>query len=108
MWMRALPRMRKPPAFRSDRGASATSRIGALLLSLMIGAAFGAETGAVHTGAVHTGGVLKAGVFEPARMAPDFTLRGSNGSDLTLSRYRGKLVLLVFGYTSRSQERRGG
>ena len=25
--------MRKPPAFRSDRGASATSRIGALLLS---------------------------------------------------------------------------
>jgi protein SCO1/2 len=43
---------------------------------------------------------LKAGVFSPARMAPDFTLRGSDGGDLVLSRYRGKIVLLAFGYTS--------
>lgn len=41
---------------------------------------------------------LKAGVFEPARQAPAFTLRGSDGSDLTLARYRGKLVLLSFGF----------
>lgn len=45
-------------------------------------------------------GALKAGVFTPARFAPDFTLRGSNGSDLVLNRYRGKIVLLSFGYTS--------
>lgn len=80
------------------------SRIGALLLSLVIGAtgngATGNGTAGAETSAVHTGALLKAGVFEPARMAPDFTLRGSNGSELTLSRYRGKLVLLVFGYTS--------
>jgi protein SCO1 len=43
---------------------------------------------------------LVAGVFTPARAAPEFTLRGSNGGDLVLSRYRGKIVLLAFGYTS--------
>lgn len=43
---------------------------------------------------------LKAGVFDPPRMAPDFTVRGSDGKDLKLSQYRGKLVLLEFGYTS--------
>ena len=42
---------------------------------------------------------LKAGVFEPPRAAPDFRLRGSDGKDLTLSRYRGKVVVLFFGYT---------
>jgi protein SCO1/2 len=42
---------------------------------------------------------LKAGVFDPAREAPDFSVRGSDGSNLTLSRYRGRVVLLGFGYT---------
>jgi len=46
------------------------------------------------------GAALKAGVFEPARAAPDFTLQGSDGSDLNLNRYRGKVVLLGFGFTS--------
>jgi protein SCO1/2 len=43
---------------------------------------------------------LIAGVFSPARAAPDFSLRGSDGSELTLARYRGKVVALAFGYTS--------
>lgn len=43
---------------------------------------------------------LKAGVFNPAREAPDFSVRGSDGAPLTLSRYRGKVVVLGFGYTS--------
>jgi protein SCO1/2 len=43
---------------------------------------------------------LKAGVFEPPRAAPDFALRGSDGKELTLSRYRGKVVILEFGFTS--------
>lgn len=43
---------------------------------------------------------LIAGVFTPARLAPEFTLRGSDGKDLNLTRYRGKVVLLAFGYTS--------
>jgi len=42
---------------------------------------------------------LKSGVFEPPRMAPDFTLQGSDGRELKLSRYRGKVVALGFGYT---------
>lgn len=43
---------------------------------------------------------LKAGVFDPPRAAPDFTLAGSNGAELKLSSYRGKVVLLGFGFTS--------
>ena len=42
---------------------------------------------------------LKAGVFEPPRQAPEFALRGSDGTELTLARYRGKVVLLSFGFT---------
>jgi protein SCO1/2 len=49
---------------------------------------------------VSAGPVLKAGVFNPPRMAPDFSLRGSDGSNVTLARYRGKVVLMAFGYTN--------
>jgi protein SCO1/2 len=43
---------------------------------------------------------LKAGVFSPPRAAPDFSLAGSDGAELKLSRYRGKVVILEFGFTS--------
>lgn len=43
---------------------------------------------------------LKAGVFEPPRPAPELSLRGSDGGELTLARYRGKLILMSFGFTS--------
>jgi len=43
---------------------------------------------------------LIAGVFSPPRLAPDFSLPGSDGAELKLSRYRGKVVLLAFGYSS--------
>ena len=43
---------------------------------------------------------LEAGVFEPARAAPDFSLRGSDATELKLSRYRGKAVVLAFGFSS--------
>jgi protein SCO1/2 len=43
---------------------------------------------------------LKFGVFEPPRPAPDFALQGSDGAELRLSRYRGKVVAIGFGYTS--------
>ena len=43
---------------------------------------------------------FKAGVFEPARPAPEFALRGSDGSELALARYRGKVVLMSFGFTN--------
>jgi protein SCO1/2 len=44
--------------------------------------------------------VLKAGVFNPAREAPEFSVHGSDGAPLLLSHYRGKVVVLAFGYTS--------
>jgi len=42
---------------------------------------------------------MTAGVFNPPHLAPDFSLAGSDGSDITLARYRGKVVLLTFGFT---------
>lgn len=42
---------------------------------------------------------FKSGVFDPPRMAPDFTLQGSNGAPVTLSQFRGKVVILEFGFT---------
>jgi len=59
-----------------------------LVPSLLLAAAVGADDA-----------TLKAGTFDPPRAAPDFTLRGSDGSDLSLGRYRGKVVILFFGYT---------
>jgi len=43
--------------------------------------------------------VMTAGAFDPPRVAPEFSLRGSDGSEVTLARYRGKVVLLTFGFT---------
>lgn len=43
---------------------------------------------------------LTAGVFDPPRRAPDFSLQSTDGDELTFSRYRGKVVLLAFGYSS--------
>ena len=66
-------------------------RILALLLTLLV------ASNAVRAG---DAAALKAGVFDPPRMAPDFTLPGSNGSPLKLSAYRGKAVLLGFGFSA--------
>lgn len=44
--------------------------------------------------------VMKAGIFDPPRLAPDFMLPGTTGKDLTLRDYRGKVVVLGFGFTS--------
>jgi protein SCO1 len=43
---------------------------------------------------------LRAGEFEPPRAAPDFALAGSNGGELRLSQFKGKVVVLAFGFTS--------
>ncbi len=50
--------------------------------------------------AAPAGEALKAGVFDPPRSAPDFSLQGSNGRELKISQYQGKIVLLAFGFTS--------
>lgn len=55
--------------------------------------AFAAAVGAAESSS------LKSGVFNPPRPAPEFTLRGSDGSEFKLNRFRGKVVALGFGYT---------
>ena len=59
-----------------------------------------ALAGAFMAFAVHAAeDKLRSGVFEPARVAPAFTLTGSDGTDLRLDRYRGKVVILGFGFS---------
>ena len=42
---------------------------------------------------------LRSGTFDPPRAAPALALEGSDGTTLTLERFRGKLVILGFGFT---------
>jgi protein SCO1/2 len=42
---------------------------------------------------------LKSGVFEPPRAAPEIALAAADGSAFKLANYRGKVVVLEFGYT---------
>jgi protein SCO1/2 len=42
---------------------------------------------------------FKSGVFEPPREAPEFQLQGSNGAQVALSRHRGKVVVIAFGFS---------
>lgn len=42
---------------------------------------------------------LKSGVFDPPRAAPEFVMPASSGKVFKLSNYRGKVVVLEFGYT---------
>lgn len=65
---------------------------GALLPALLLAAAVVAHAGPTPS--------LRAGTFDPPRAAPDFTLQGSDGQALSLPRFRGKVVLLQFGFTS--------
>jgi protein SCO1/2 len=42
---------------------------------------------------------LKAGVFDPPRAAPPLPLQATTGKPFNLADYRGKVVILAFGYT---------
>jgi protein SCO1 len=43
---------------------------------------------------------MKAGVLSPVMAAPELKLQGTDGKPLALSSYRGKVVLLAFGFSS--------
>jgi protein SCO1/2 len=73
------------------------SRIGIAALSFVLVLAQAAAPAANPASKPPT---LKAGVFDPPRAAPDFSLQGSDGRELKMSRHRGKVVLLAFGYSS--------
>jgi protein SCO1 len=63
-----------------------------LLLTLLLGALSPAWAGEPAS--------LRAGSFDPPRQAPELALQGSDGQELELSRFRGKVVVLGFGFTS--------
>ena len=44
-------------------------------------------------------GEMRAGAYDPPRPAPDFALRGADGTEVRLADHRGKVVLLTFGFT---------
>jgi protein SCO1/2 len=44
--------------------------------------------------------VMKAGMLSPVMPAPALKLQGTDGRPLELTRYRGKVVLLAFGFSS--------
>jgi protein SCO1/2 len=67
---------------------------------LAAAAARAAEATAPAPDAARAAPALKAGVFEPPRDAPAFSLRGSDGAELTLARFRGKVVIVEFGFTA--------
>jgi protein SCO1/2 len=50
--------------------------------------------------AAPAGESLKAGVLTPVMTAPALTLQGSDGKPLSLERFRGKVVLLAFGFSN--------
>jgi protein SCO1/2 len=80
--------MPRRPRSRSERLARLAGP--ALAAWLLLVAAAGAAEDAA----------LKAGVFDPPRPAPELALRGSDGAELRLGRYRGKVVILGFGFTT--------
>ena len=73
----------------------------ALLLALLVaGLAYTSlsrDAARPEAGAARPG--MTAGVFDPPHAAPEFSLPGSDGSEVNLARYRGKVVLLSFGFT---------
>lgn len=81
--------MRAPRRSRSELPRAASRRAALLACALLATSALAADRP-----------TLKAGVFEPARMAPEFSLAASDGGELTLARFRGKVVVLAFGFTS--------
>lgn len=44
--------------------------------------------------------VMKAGMLSPVMAAPDLALEGTDGKPLSLANYRGKVVMLAFGFSS--------
>jgi protein SCO1/2 len=42
---------------------------------------------------------FKGGAFDPPHAAPDFELRGSDGAPATLARFKGKIVVVAFGFS---------
>jgi len=73
--------------------------VSAVILRLVgIAAALLSGIGVAHANA--SADTLKAGMLSPVMAAPELKLSATDGKPLTLARYRGKVVLLAFGFSS--------
>lgn len=70
-----------------------------LITALSLGLVFVVAAGTALQRDEAARGAMKAGAFHPPHQAPNFSLQGSDGSEATLTRYRGKVILLTFGFT---------
>src|SRR4029450_6905411 len=70
-----------------------------VLIALTVFGPGAVEHAAVNAAAPANAG-LRTGAFDPPRPAPDFALPATRGGEFRLSRHRGKVVVLAFGYTS--------
>jgi len=70
-----------------------------LLPALLLGAAL-AVAGAAPAADAPAQPALKAGVLSPVMPAPLLALDGTDGKPLNLAAYRGKVVLLAFGFSN--------
>jgi protein SCO1/2 len=68
--------------------------VGALLLPLVV---LGTRFAMLRAPQAEQG--LRTGAFDPPHEAPDFNLDGSNGKKLSPRDYKGKVVIVEFGYT---------
>ncbi|HEX9171822.1 MAG TPA: SCO family protein, partial [Telluria sp.] len=75
-------------------------RLPAVLCSLLLALPMALPVAPASAATSTSAPALKSGVFAPPRAAPEIALTASDGSAFRLSRYRGKLVVLEFGYTS--------
>lgn len=71
---------------------------GGLLIALLVAGVALFSRSPVEPQASRTD-AMRAGAYNPPHDAPDFSLPGSDGSQVTLARYRGKIVLMSFGFT---------
>ncbi len=53
----------------------------------------------LHPGSGLGGPAFRGGVLDPPRPAPEFALQGADGREFRLSRQRGQVVVVAFGYT---------
>jgi protein SCO1/2 len=76
-----------------------TVKAARVLFPLLSGVAMAATAGAPRLVAPPAD-LLKAGVLSPAEPAPELALQGTDGKPLNLARFRGKVVLLAFGFSN--------
>jgi protein SCO1 len=71
-----------------------------LISVMLLGAAAALVNAATPAPAAPPAHTLKAGVLSPVMVAPRLALAGTDGKPLTLERFRGKVVLLAFGFSN--------